>query len=68
MSHEEEVRCSQISITANAESLLIVEEEEADGASSSPGEKPGPEKPRRGIFELLRGTSSDSKAISRREG
>jgi hypothetical protein len=67
MSHEEEVRRSQMSITANAEGLLIVEDEEADCAASSPGERPGPEKPRRGIFELLRGTSSDSKNMSGRE-
>lgn len=56
-------------LTAKAEGLLIiVDEEQADGTSSPPNEKPTAEKPRRGIFELLRGASSDSKNISGREG
>jgi hypothetical protein len=57
-------------ITANAEGLLIiVDEEEADGTLSPQDDEPKPDKPGRGIFGLLRrGTSSDLKNISGREG
>jgi hypothetical protein len=58
-----------LTLTAKAEGLLIiVDEEKADGASSPHDDDPKPDKPRRGIFGLLRGTSSDSRNISGREG
>jgi hypothetical protein len=54
-SDEEEVRLSRTSITASAESLLILlDEEMADGASSPHNDEPKSALPRKGIFERFR--------------
>lgn len=47
-------------MTSNAESLLIVrDEEEADGAASSYNDAPQSEQPRKGFFERLRGSRKE---------
>jgi hypothetical protein len=56
---EEAVRRSH-SITCNAEDLLILlDEEEADGASSPHNDETKSEQPRKGIFQRLRGSRED---------
>jgi hypothetical protein len=60
-------RKSQVSATA--EDVVIVADEEEQSVSSTAGNEPKPDKPRRGIFEMLRRTPSGAKILSaEREG
>lgn len=61
-------RKSRVSATAEAV-VVIVADEEDQSVSSSGGTEPKSDKPRRGIFEMLRRTPSGTKVISAgREG
>jgi hypothetical protein len=53
-SDQDDVRRTQRTITSNAESLLIVLDEDRVDASSSAGDEQRSEQPKRGFFERLR--------------
>jgi hypothetical protein len=56
-------RKSRVSATAEAVVVIVADEEEQN-VSSSGGTEPKSDKPRRGIFEMLRRTPSGTKVIS----
>jgi hypothetical protein len=58
-SHEDEVRHSQISITANAESLIVLDES-AENVTGIDTAKHEPENRRMGVFEFLRRSAAGS--------
>ena len=61
-------RKSRVSATAE-DVVVIVADEEEQSVSSSGGAEPKPDKPRRGILEMLRRTPSGTKVLSAgREG
>lgn len=56
-------------IAAAKDVVVIVDEEEEQSVSSTAGNEPKPDRPRRGIFEMLRRTPSGTKVLSAgREG
>lgn len=59
-SHEDEIRSSQMSITAKAETLLIIVDESVEKITGIDPAKPAPEKQRKGVFEFLRGSAAGS--------
>jgi hypothetical protein len=59
-SHEDESRVSQISITADVDSLLIVVDESAGSITDLDAAKPQTENRRMGVFEYLRRRSAGS--------
>lgn len=56
-------RKSWVSATAEDVVVIVADEEEQSGSSNA-GTEPKPDKPRRGIFEMLRRTPSGTKALS----
>jgi hypothetical protein len=61
-SHEEEIRRSQISITANAEDLLVILDRRSDESDVTDinTAKPGPDNRRMGVFDFLRRSAAGS--------